>query len=141
MSDRCGKTETTHDKKPCVLPADHQGPRLSVKCSSDLARAVEDIVFRVLWAQDYEATREPNSIVRSGNAELRAFAATGLIMKLLEAEKPSFDPAKWWRVVGADGELWRETTSLKEALSSMRTGDKLYRMYSTEAQSEWREEK
>jgi len=141
MSDRCGKTETTHDHKPCVLPADHQGPRLSIRCSSDLGRAVEDILFRALRAQDYESLHERNKIVRELHVGLRAKATSWILMRLLETEEPSFEPAKWWRVVGADGELWCETTSVKQALSSMRTGDKLYRMYSTEAQSDWREEK
>lgn len=46
-------------------------------------------------------------------------------------------PTKWWRAVGADGGLWRESSD--EVRESMRPGDTLQRLWRTEPIEEWRD--
>jgi hypothetical protein len=50
-----------------------------------------------------------------------------------------FEPTKWWRVLGPEGELWCETSSEKEARDRMRPGDELERYYE-KVEGEWRKE-
>lgn len=45
-----------------------------------------------------------------------------------------FEPTRWWKVVGPDGRLWCETSSEKEARTSMRDGDKIYRLFEKKEQ-------
>ena len=49
-----------------------------------------------------------------------------------------WQPGRWLRVVGPDGQLWCETSSLSEAREAMRPSDKLYRLWYRE-EREWRE--
>ena len=48
-------------------------------------------------------------------------------------------PARWWRAVGADGELWCESSDEAEVRRNMRPGDTLQRLWWTEPNEEWRD--
>ena len=48
-------------------------------------------------------------------------------------------PARWWRAVGADGELWCESSDEAEVRGSMRPGDTLQRLWQAEPIEEWRD--
>ena len=48
-------------------------------------------------------------------------------------------PTRWWRAVGADGELWCESSDEAEVRDSMRPGDTLQRLWETEPIREWRD--
>lgn len=54
-------------------------------------------------------------------------------------EDRGLEPSKWWRVLGPDGNVWCETSSQKEAVDSMRPGDKLFRLH-TRTEEKWVEQ-
>ncbi|WP_010540393.1 hypothetical protein [Dietzia alimentaria] len=82
----------------------------------ELAAQVIDVAMRS-W--EYRWLDEPND-----RAEVIARA---LHSALLLAPDPR--PARWWRVIGADNQLWAETSSESEARTKMRPGDTLYRLW------------
>ena len=51
--------------------------------------------------------------------------------------EPTWEPGRWWRVIGPEGELWCETSNEEEAREAARPGDRLERLWRAEA-TEWR---
>lgn len=49
-----------------------------------------------------------------------------------------WEPGRWWRVIGPDGQWWCETSDETEARAAVRPGDTLFRQY-VRTESEWRE--
>ncbi|MFI8590130.1 hypothetical protein [Dietzia maris] len=64
-------------------------------------------------------------------AALRAHTTEEIARALPDAGllAPSARPTRWWRVIGADNQLWAETSNEVEARSRMRPGDTLYRLW------------
>lgn len=59
------------------------------------------------------------------------------VLRLRAAERGTWEPGRWWRVVDPAGGVWCETSSEQEARESMRPGDELFRWWQLTA-SEWR---
>lgn len=68
-------------------------------------------------------------------AAFRALAEAGLLRQEMTEE---WEPTRWWRATGPDGQLWCESSNEHEVRKSARPGDTIERLWRTEAW-EWRE--
>ncbi|OKH81620.1 hypothetical protein EB73_28010 [Mycobacterium sp. SWH-M3] len=55
------------------------------------------------------------------------------------AGSDGWEPGRWWRVTGPDGQLWCETSDEDEARARVRPGDTLERLWRC-VEEEWRQE-
>lgn len=56
----------------------------------------------------------------------------------LEAAAEDWEPGRWWRSIGPDGDLWGESSNEAEIRAMARPGDTIQRLYERN-ESEWRE--
>lgn len=57
----------------------------------------------------------------------------------LDVVMTDWAPGRWYQVIAPDGALWVETSDREEAISAVRPGDTIRRIW-VRTESEWRED-
>jgi hypothetical protein len=52
-------------------------------------------------------------------------------------EREGWQPTRWWRALGADGELWCESSDEQEVREAVRPGDRVEHLWSR-TEYDWR---
>ena len=70
----------------------------------------------------------------------RGETVSGIVRAALERYEAGADwqPTRWWRSVGPDGELWGESSNEQEIRRMARPTDRIEQLWETVARTEWR---